>query len=222
MNGVTGYVLAGGRSSRMGQDKALLELCGRPLVERAIEKLQRVADRVCIVGSRPELGRYAEVVPDIREGCGPLAGAEAAVTDARTNWSLLMAVDMPFVPSGLLRWMIEGVLARVNVRIAMFSTDGLPQPTMTLLHKDIAPAIGEALGREERRLFPVLREVASDLAGRRELATEDLLWMPDIEESIRGYVSPKQWQEREHWFANLNTQEDFAAALGRAALLLEE
>src|SRR6185437_8626930 len=76
---VNGYVLAGGKSSRMGRDKAMLELAGKPLVQRAVEKLRRVCAEVFVVGNRPELEAYAPVVQDLHEECGPLGGIEAAL-----------------------------------------------------------------------------------------------------------------------------------------------
>ena len=219
MSRVTGYVLAGGRSSRMGRDKATLDLSGRTLIERSVEKLRDVAERVCIVGRRPELAGVAGVVPDLREGCGPLAGVEAALEDVRTEWALLMAVDMPFVPRGLLRWMCEGAMQREKTRVALFSIEGRPQPALVLLHRDVAPSVRDALDRSELKMFPVLRGAANVLAKARGVAADEVLWMPEIEESVRGFVTEAQWRGRCHWFENLNTPEDLAASAEYAELL---
>ncbi len=219
MSRVTGYVLAGGRSSRMGQDKAMLDLRGRPLIARAAERLRGVAERVCILGRRPEFADIAEVVPDLREGCGPLAGVEAALEDTRTEWALLMAVDMPFVPRGLLLWMYEGAVAQEDVRVVVFSIEGRPQPALALLHKEVAPSVRDALDRSELKMFPALREAANVLAKAREIAADEVLWMPEIEESVRGFVTEAQWNGRGHWFENLNTPEELAASAEYAKLL---
>lgn len=219
MIGVTGYVLAGGRSSRMGRDKAMLDLFGHTMIERAVERLRGVADRVCIVGRRPEFAGMAEVVPDLREGCGPLAGVEAALEDMRTEWALLMAVDMPFVPRGLLLWMCEGAVARAETRAVLFSVEGRPQPALALLHKGVLPSIRDALDRSELRMFPALREAANRLAKGRGVAEDEVLWMPEMEESIRAFVTEAQWRGRRHWFENLNTPEDLTASFTHAELL---
>ena len=76
---VGGYVLAGGRSSRMGRDKALLELAGKPLVLHAVTKLRRVCAEVSVLSDNPELARYAPLVRDLHAGCGPMGGIEAAL-----------------------------------------------------------------------------------------------------------------------------------------------
>ena len=99
---LNGYVLAGGKSSRMGQDKALLKLAGKPLVLRAVEKLQQICADFYILGNRPELEIYAPLVRDLHEGCGPLGGIEAAFSHSAKAWNLFMAVDMPFLPVGFL------------------------------------------------------------------------------------------------------------------------
>ncbi len=77
---IGGYVLAGGRSSRMGRDKALLELAGKPLVRHAVKKLRRVCMDVRVLSDNPELAAYAPIVPDIHRDCGPMGGIEAALT----------------------------------------------------------------------------------------------------------------------------------------------
>jgi len=221
MKAVTGYVLAGGRSSRMGQDKALLRLHGRTLIERAIDKLRMVADGVCILGDRQNLREYAEVVPDLRESCGPLGGAEAALANAGTEWVLLMAVDMPFVPAGLLRWMVNALDGRPDVRVMMFSAGGRPQPALALLHKDLTGSIVAALDRSERRLLPVLLDAGREVAQRRGVQVHEVVWVPEIEESVRSFVTEGQWMRREMWFANLNTPEELAAAEDHAGLLVD-
>src|SRR5271156_1644278 len=99
---VGGYVLAGGRSSRMGRDKALLELGGKPLALHAVTKLQRVCSDVHILSENRELSAYAPLVSDLHPGCGPIGGIEAAFAHSTHEWNLFLPVDMPFFPSALL------------------------------------------------------------------------------------------------------------------------
>ena len=71
---VHGFVLAGGRSVRMGKDKALLQFSGRPMVKIAVEKLREFCAEVRIAGSREDLSGFAPVVMDESEEAGPAAG----------------------------------------------------------------------------------------------------------------------------------------------------
>src|SRR5260370_33366300 len=98
-----GFVLAGGRSSRMGQDKALLTLGGEALVKRGVRKLSEVCAEVSISGGTEDLTRFGNVIPDKNPGCGPLGGIVAALARISFEWTLLLTVYAPFVPVSLLK-----------------------------------------------------------------------------------------------------------------------
>src|SRR5208282_4319587 len=102
-----GFVIAGGKTSRMGADKAFLEFGGQTLLDRALTAMGGVCDRVAIVGdparfAKYESPRYKSVVADIFSGCGPLAGIHAALVHSPAELNLMLAVDMPFVSKELL------------------------------------------------------------------------------------------------------------------------
>lgn len=224
---VSGYVLAGGKSSRMGRDKALLELAGKPLVLRAVEKLRRVCAEVSIVGNRAELGVYAPLVRDLHEGCGPLGGIEAAFLHSGKNWNLFMAVDMPFLPAGFLDAWVRTVMERASARVALFTVDGKPQPALCLLHRDVAPFVIGAVTRGEFKLFPVLVEAGKELAVRqgRELGEVFLneCWGVDVlKDDVAWTPTESQREEMHLWFANLNTPEEFAEAAAVAGVLVTD
>ena len=83
-----GVVLAGGRSSRFGSDKALAEVDGTRLLDRAVALLRTVSDEVAVVSSRPEHDvEGVRRLPDLRTGKGPLGGMEAALAYARDRGS---------------------------------------------------------------------------------------------------------------------------------------
>ncbi|HZY61518.1 MAG TPA: molybdenum cofactor guanylyltransferase [Edaphobacter sp.] len=217
---VSGYVLAGGKSSRMGTDKTMLDLAGRPLVQRAVEKLRRVCTEVSISGNRPELEVYAPLVRDVHEECGPLGGFEAALLHSTRNWNLLMAVDMPFVPIEFLAAWTQWIIQQGNARVALFTVDGKPQPALCLLHREIAPFLTAAIGRSEVKLYPVLHGAAQELAVRFGADLSDVFWTRDwVENELEWSPSPEQQKTRHLWFANLNTPEEFAAAQAFAGSL---
>jgi molybdenum cofactor guanylyltransferase len=221
---VGGYVLAGGRSSRMGAEKALLELAGRPLIEHAVGKLRRVCTAVHILSSNPALAAYAPLVADIHPGCGPIGGMEAALHHSLCDWNLFLAVDMPFLPAayiqGWLRvWMND---AEWGARIRMFTAGGRPQPGFCLLHKDLAQVLSNAIGRGEFKLMAALEAAGRELAARRGGPAAAGLWnsptsgLPETPGDLptTGCFAVSQAQRAaEHlWFANLNTPEDLALA----------
>jgi molybdopterin-guanine dinucleotide biosynthesis protein A len=224
---IGGYVLAGGRSSRMGTDKALLQLAGKPLIAHALAKLRRICLDVYILSGNPAHASYAPLVTDLHPNCGPLGGIEAALTHSAHDWNLILPVDIPFLPTAFLDHWIGGTLADASrgVRIALFTVDRVPQPTLLLVHRDAAPYISGAIARGDLKFYPALESAARELASDRGLELGRVLCNATWGEGGRfranaGRIPAEPWrtttpaqQAAIHlWFANLNTPQEFAEA----------
>jgi molybdopterin-guanine dinucleotide biosynthesis protein A len=220
---VGGYVLAGGLSSRMGQEKALLELAGKPLIAHAVEKLRRFCADVSILTNNEVLGRFAPTVPDLHPGCGPMSGMEAALVQSPHDWNLIFPVDVPFLPTLLLETWCIATLAdgqAKGTRIAMFEEGGIPQPALLMIHRDMTPYLQTALTRGEFKLGPALHLGAASIAVDRDLNPAAVLRKRsrgsecDLPATGIGWHALTEAQKchRQLWFANLNTPEDFANA----------
>ncbi len=100
-------VLAGGQSRRMGRDKALLPMAGRPLIAWVVERLRPIAREVLVVSRWPHTYAFVGVacVPDVLPGEGPLAGLWSGALVAAGRYVAPVACDMPFVNPGLLTGM---------------------------------------------------------------------------------------------------------------------
>ena len=195
---VSGYVLAGGKSSRMGRDKALLELAGQPLIRLAVEKLKVVCCDVHILSGRPELGAFASLVVDLHPGCGPMGGVEAALLHASRAWCLFVPVDMPFLPVEFLREWLRHVLLLPEARIALFTIGGRPQPTLCMLHQDVLPFVQQAMREGKYKMNTMLEAAGQGLAAERGAKFDEVFLN-------RRFAD-------EGIFANLNTPDDFAKA----------
>jgi molybdopterin-guanine dinucleotide biosynthesis protein A len=197
---VHGFVLAGGKSSRMGVDKALLELQGRPLVEIAVEKLRSFCAEVSIAGNRDDLSGFAPVVHEERMECGPGAGVEAGLKAARQDWVMFVPVDVPLVPAEYLRMWVEEAL-RVGVGVSYLGITGVgKQPAFCLLQKERLAAFLGSMDSGERRLAVLLNKAASADGGAARMYCErDLCGYPD-DGPDEGTL--------ERWFANVNTPDD--------------
>jgi molybdopterin-guanine dinucleotide biosynthesis protein A len=101
------FILAGGRSTRMGTDKAFVTFEGRTLLARALTVARSVTSDVRIVGDPVKFSPFATVVEDIVPGCGPLAGIHGALRASTAEFNLILAVDMPFVSPALLHFLIS-------------------------------------------------------------------------------------------------------------------
>jgi molybdenum cofactor guanylyltransferase len=212
---ISGYVLAGGHSSRMGTDKCLLPLAGKPLIQHAVAKLRQVCEDVHILSGNPALAEYAPLVPDIHPGCGPISGIEAALEHSTRDWSLIIPVDVPFLSAQVLqRWMAAIVVPEQTIRVAMFAVKGRPQPAICLLHRDVAPSVAAAVSLGEFKLLSVLEASAEVLALQRNQPLDRLLSVRPVEDDLAHIsgITPEQAAIQQLWFANLNTPEEFAAA----------
>lgn len=107
---VTSIVLAGGKNLRLGRYKALETVCGKTLIERVVERLRLLTDRILVVTSQeqpPLTVTGIEVLVDVYPGKGPLGGIYTGLLASRSLYSVVAACDMPFLNTELLRYMIE-------------------------------------------------------------------------------------------------------------------
>ena len=104
---ISGVVLAGGKSTRMGRNKAILEIGGKRLIDRLVEGLQGIFPEVIIVANTLDLYDYlgVRVVPDLIRDKGALGGIYTAAAIASNPWVFVMACDMPFFNPGLIRYL---------------------------------------------------------------------------------------------------------------------
>lgn len=231
---VAAYVLAGGRSTRMGQDKAMLVLAGRPLVEHAVRKLRSITPNVCILSGNSRLARFAPLVADLRGNSGPLGGIEAALAHTKKPWVLIAPVDTPFVPAILLRHWVNRVLQHRNARLSLFSVDGSVQPALCLVHRDLAPYLRDSLEAGRLKLFPELQGAAEQLAIKIGAGIEDMSlvheWNEGAATKFLNELDSAGWGDAitaaqraalPMWFSNLNTPDEFADAERYADVLGE-
>lgn len=126
---LSGIILAGGQSRRMGTDKAFLEIGGRLLIERVLDVVASLSDDIVIVTNSPE--RYTafgvQLVTDIFPGTGALGGIYTGLQASRHAYGLVVACDMPFLNRGLLRYM-AGLASDVDAVVPALGTAS-PDPS---------------------------------------------------------------------------------------------
>lgn len=153
---ISAIVLAGGQGRRMGgQDKGLIELAGRPLIELTLERIAPQADEVLISANR-HLERYARfghrVVADGQaEYLGPMAGIYAAGQAAQGEWLLVAPCDAPFLPTDLARRLLAEV-QRTGARLVRAADAGQTHYTTLLMHRSLLPDLGQHLSTGKLKL----------------------------------------------------------------------
>ena len=137
---VLGAILAGGKSSRMGMEKALLPLKGRPMIQYVADALSSRFSEVVIVGGGKDKYSFLEleVVPDVFEGCGPLGGIQAALNRAKPLPVFVLSCDTPFIPVKLIEYLLSFKSAAPTT-IAI--SDGVLQPLCGLYDSTALGAI---------------------------------------------------------------------------------
>jgi molybdopterin-guanine dinucleotide biosynthesis protein A len=171
-----GFVLAGGKSSRMGPntDKAFLDFRGQSLIERALSVAGIVCDRVTIVGDPGRFAtygssKYVPVVADIFPGCGPLAGIHAALTHSTAELNLMLAVDMPFISRELLKFLLATAEASDPIITVPRTSRGF-QPLCAVYRRDFATAAEQALRAGKYKVDAAFSGVSVRVIEENELA----------------------------------------------------
>lgn len=189
-----GFVLTGGQSRRLGRDKALLELGGRPLVLRTVERLKPVVAQVSLVGA-PE--RYAHLGlplladPDpANPGRGPLAGIVAALAASEHDWNLVVACDLPYLESRFLEFLLEQAAADAGADAVIPFVEGRWQPLCAAYHRRSLAVFERVLATGDTRIARAFEHL------RVRALTAELLHRFAFNERIfKNMNTPEEYEE---------------------------
>ena len=183
---VTGAILAGGVSRRMGQDKLPLKVGDATLLGRVHEVLASRCAEILIVGGGGYASPEARRISDLRSGRqGPLAGIEASLLAARYRAIFVAAGDMPFLTGDLLKYLVGLLSDRVPAVVPYFG--GRPHPLCAAYGQEVQPAVSAAL---DRGVWSV-RELLESLPGARYVGEEELRRCGDPNLLLTNVNSPE-------------------------------
>jgi molybdenum cofactor guanylyltransferase len=203
-SGAEGFVLGGGLSTRMGQNKAMLRVAGQSLLELALKKLSAVplATNPRVAGGGFEMTSPAEVIFDRQPGCGPLSGMEAALEASHQSLNIFLPVDMPLVPPQFLTWMLQR--ARITGALATVPRIyGRPQPLCAIYHRELLLPISAALAAG---IYKVMAVVGAEYDGRCSIDSFDVEMVAASDARVAAFSRLPLYR----WFHNCNTPEDMA------------
>lgn len=209
---VEGFVLAGGRSTRMGTDKALLGISGRRLLEIALDKLRMLSHEPRVAGSRPDLSAYAPVIDDIHPGCGPLSGIEAALAASAHPFNLFLPVDLPLLPVKFLDWMLR----RASITGAWVTyprANGRAHPLCAIYHRGLRPYISASIAAGDYKVVSAVTAAAVQNCSPAGQCPGQCIDTFDLEVIAAAYPGLHSFSPvpLHRWFQNLNSPEDLAA-----------
>ncbi|HJV64342.1 MAG TPA: molybdenum cofactor guanylyltransferase [Geomonas sp.] len=156
--GVTGVILAGGASRRMGSNKAVLPYGGTTLIERIYRQVSTLCAEVMVVTNTPEVYPFLPCpkVQDIYPGMGPLAGIHAALSQSRTGYILAVACDMPWINPALVRALASG---REGWDVVIPEGEKGMEPLHALYSTRCLPAVEKALSDHRGRIVSFFDDV---------------------------------------------------------------
>ena len=159
-----GFVLTGGRSSRMGTDKARLATGGMALAERAARMLERVCESVTLVGNPAEHHRFGRLVlEDEVPGCGPLGGIVTALSQSAASWNLILACDMPSVTVEFLETLRRRAEGNHFECVVPCGPSGSMEPLCAAYRKECDAKLRAALREGTRKTRDAVQSLRCDL-----------------------------------------------------------
>lgn len=156
---VTGVLLAGGKSRRMGEDKRFILVGQRTLLERSCAVLCEVFEQVCVVIAQDSSLLRAEVpvIRDLIPDCGSLGGLYTGLRLAKTQHIFLAACDMPFLNPDVIHHMVR-LKDQADIVISRWATR--LQPTHAVYGRDCLPVLEEMMNLHNRKIHSMISHPA--------------------------------------------------------------
>ena len=170
---MTGIILAGGKNTRIAEEKAFIQLeGGQPLIARIIEVLRGLFPEVLIVANRREayLEYELPVVEDLIKGKGPLGGIFTGLCLSTSKYNFVVGCDMPFIEASLVKFMVEGC---EDYDVVIPEIGGEVEPLLALYSKNCIPVISEHLMRDNLKTREILDKLKVKRIGKKEIERFD-------------------------------------------------
>jgi molybdopterin-guanine dinucleotide biosynthesis protein A len=195
MQPVTAFVLAGGRSTRMGTDKAFLQLKGKSLLANALELARSVTRDVRIVGDPAKFANFAATVEDTYRDRGPLGGIHAALTSSATELNLIIAVDLPLLRTQFLHY-LSSIAERCDSIVTIPKVAAHYEPLCAVYRKPFSVLAENALAANRNKIDALFAGISLRVISEEEL---DPNGFPTA--MFRNVNTPSDWRLAEEEFS---------------------
>ncbi|MFB7637435.1 molybdenum cofactor guanylyltransferase [Peribacillus butanolivorans] len=191
----TMLLLAGGKSSRMGVNKALLKIGEDVNISRVASELKKVSENILVITNTSEDYRFLHLplIPDLHQDRGPLGGLHAGMSYSKTELQFLTACDMPFVSAEAINEIIS--YYEPNLDAIIPEINGRLQPLFAVYHKRCLPVLTDCLVKQELKMRIFLEKISVKIIKETDFELY--------------HKNPKRFQRL---FFNMNTREDYQEA----------
>jgi molybdenum cofactor guanylyltransferase len=197
---VTGILLAGGKSRRMGEDKRYLVVGEQTLLERGLTVLRSAFQEVLVVIAQdsPWLDIEARVVRDLVPDCGSLGGLHTGLIQATTPWIFAVACDMPFLNQAVIAQFTN---RRVAVDIVIAKLAGQLHPMHALYGKRCVPVVEQMI---QTRRLKIKEMVSQPPLQVKYMTEEDLFTLDPSWRSFYNVNTVAELEEARHLFTRVS------------------
>jgi molybdenum cofactor guanylyltransferase len=155
MQDLTGIILAGGKSSRLGSDKGLFEFNGKKLIEYPLNVLRKYCSELIISANDSNYEQFGEiVVADEIPDKGPVGGITSCLKKSTGNWNLVLACDMPFINQAFIDYLLENLEGHSGV---VPFHHGWMEPLAAVYHKNLTALFSDALKNNDLSLYQIVQ-----------------------------------------------------------------
>jgi molybdopterin-guanine dinucleotide biosynthesis protein A len=156
-NKITGIILAGGKSSRMGKDKGYCTIKGKPMVMYAVDLLSQVCDNIIISSNNPDYKQFGyTVVEDEIKNIGPLGGIYSGLKQSTTQHNFFLSCDMPMVSAELVQYILS---SKEGFDAVIPTWNNFPEPMCAYYNKDIFESLDNFIQKGQYKLQNVVKSL---------------------------------------------------------------
>ena len=198
-NDITGIILSGGKSTRMGLNKSFLKIGNQTIIERTAELMKGLFDHILLITNKPDEYEFLglEIFEDIYKNVGPLAGIHSGLTHSATEKNFIISCDMPFVNKGVIEYIIN---YKSDKLITITKADGFIQQLCGLYSKQVLPEIVELIEENKSNIV--------DTDQQKKCGCKVLQLVENLNAEIID-IANEYDRYGEGMFLNLNKPEDF-------------
>lgn len=183
---ITAIILSGGKSKRMGCDKALLKINGTSLLEKSIELCKPFCSDIIISSNNPEHQNFGyPVFADEVENCGPIGGISSCLKKSNTKWNFVISVDAAFVEPAFIEFLFS-IIEKADAIVPV--TKNGKEPLIALYNKSCLPLVVKKLKAGDFKMHNLLNTLNTNFVDAQG-------WLEDYPKLFDNLNRPEDWRE---------------------------